>query len=46
MERPEEEIDGFWEELKGHIEECGDRGKVVIIEDMNARVGRMGVEEN
>ena len=34
MERSEEgERDGFWEELKGRIEECEDRGKVVIMGD-------------
>ena len=27
MERLEEEKDGFWEELKGWIEVCEDRGK-------------------
>ena len=39
MERSEEERDGFWKELKGNIRVCEDRGKVVIIGDMNARVG-------
>ena len=31
--------DVFWEELKGWIDVCEDRWKVVIIGDMNARVG-------
>ena len=39
MERSEEERDLFWEELKGCIDVCEDRGKVVIIGDMNAKVG-------
>ena len=39
MERSEEERDVFWEELKGCIDICEDRGKVVIIGDVNARVG-------
>ena len=39
MERSEEERDVFWGELKGCIEVCGDRGKVALIGDMNARVG-------
>ena len=30
MERSEEERDGFWEELKGCIEVCEDRGKLGI----------------
>ena len=44
MERSEEERDGFWEELKGCIEVCEDREKVVIIGYMNARVGDREVE--
>ena len=39
MERPEVGRDGFWEELKGCIEVCEERGKVVVIGYMNARVG-------
>ena len=42
--RPKDERDGFWGELKGCIEVCEDRGKVVIIGDMNARVGDSKVE--
>ena len=30
-----EEIDWFWEEMKGCIEVCEDSGKVVIIGNMN-----------
>ena len=44
MERPEEERDGFWEELKGCIVVCKERGKVMIIGNMNARVGDSEVE--
>ena len=44
MERPEEERDVFWKELKGFIEVCEDRGKVVVIGDMNVRVGDSEVE--
>ena len=44
MERSEEERDVFWEELKGSIDVCEDRGKVVIIGDMNAKVGDREVE--
>ena len=43
-ERPEEERDNFWEELKGCIEVCEDRRKVVIIGDINARVDDSEVE--
>ena len=39
MERLEEERDGFWEELKGSIKLCEDKGKAVLIRDMNAKVG-------
>ena len=39
MERSEEEIDCFWEELKWCIELWEAREKVVAIGDMNARVG-------
>ena len=34
----EEERDEFWKELKGCIEVCEDRGKVVVIGVMDARV--------
>ena len=44
MERSEGKRDGFREELKGCIEVCEDRGKVVIIGDMNARMGDSEVE--
>ena len=39
MERSEEERDGFWEQLKGCIAICEDRGKVMVIVDTNATVG-------
>ena len=46
MERSEEEgrerereRDGYWEELKGGIEAREERGRVVVIEDLNPRVG-------
>ena len=35
----EEERDVFWEELKGCIDVCQDRGRVVITGDMNAMLG-------
>ena len=38
MERPEEERDSFGEELKGCIEACEDRGRILVIEDMNSRM--------
>ena len=38
------EKDAFWEELKGHIEVCKDRWKVVVIGDMNTRVRDSEVE--
>ena len=44
MERSEGESDVFCEELKGCIDVCEDRGKVVIIGVINARVGDSEVE--
>ena len=44
MERSEEERDVFWEELKGCIDACEDRRKVMIIGGMNAKVGDSEVE--
>ena len=44
MERSEEEKDSFWEELKGFIKTCEDRGKALVIGDMNVRVGGSKVE--
>ena len=44
MERLEEERDVFWEELKRCIDAYEDRGKVLIIGDMNVRVGDSEVE--
>ena len=38
------ERDAFWEELKGHIEVCEDRWKVVVIGEMNTRVRDSEVE--
>ena len=34
----------IWKELKGCIDVCEDKRKVVITEDMNARVGDSEVE--
>ena len=39
MEISEEVRDSFGKEFRGCIETCEDRGKVLVIEDMNARVG-------
>ena len=39
MKRLKEERDGFLEELKGCIEAREDRGRVLVIGDINAGVG-------
>ena len=49
MERSEEEEEeregeGFCEKLKGCIEVCEDRGKIVVIGDMSAKVGNREVK--
>ena len=44
MERSEEERDSFCEELKGCIEACKDKGRVLVNGDIKARVGCREIE--
>ena len=39
MERSKEKRESYWKELKGCTERYEDRGRVLVIGDMNARVG-------